>query len=75
VQLTSNNGKKKNTNSHVIAGNRKNSSQEAVQKNLATKLVEPKRDSGSSRGFVEILNIVDGLDSDSSSSGSDSSFG
>jgi len=74
VQLTGNNEKKK-THSHVIAGNRQKSSQGAVQKNLAKKLVEPKRDSASSRGFVEILNIVDGLDSDSSSSGSDSSFG
>ncbi|AES70555.1 hypothetical protein MTR_3g057160 [Medicago truncatula] len=52
--------------------NRPKSSPGAVQKNLATKLVEPKGEFASSRGFAEILNIVDGLDSDSSSSGSDS---
>jgi len=65
----------KETNLRVTADNRQKSSQGAVQKNLATKMVVPKRDFASSRRFVEIMNIVDGLDSDSSSSGSDSSFG
>jgi len=63
------------TNSRVIADNRQKSSLGAVQKNLATKLVEPKKEFASSRGFVANMNILDGLDSDSSSSSSSSCFG
>jgi hypothetical protein len=65
----------KETNSCDIADNRQKSSQGAVQKDIATKLVEPKRYFASSRGFLEIMNIMNGLDSDSSYSGSDSSSG